>query len=138
MILFHSYILHWFLLCTGNFDTKMKRFYNTASENILARCELHWLCSSKLISLPFDGFFFKKKKDQWKKKIRLFLMMVMAHMCTPLSIMRPNSEWMTKNLRISLLRVLLRDPLLNMSITSHRFQIETFKKRGNYIMRKYS
>ena len=68
MILFHSYILHWFLLCTGNFDTKMKRFYNTASENILARCELHWLCSSKLISLPFDGFFFKKKKNQWKKK----------------------------------------------------------------------
>ena len=23
-------------------------------------------------------------------------MMIMAHMCTPLSIMRPNSEWMAK------------------------------------------
>ena len=74
-------------------------------------------------------FFSKKKKIGGKKKIRLFLMMIMAHMCTPLSIMRPNSEWMTKK---STKNVSVKDPSLDISVTSHRFQIDTVKKRKIY------
>ena len=51
-------------------------------------------------------------------------MMIMAHMCTPLSIMRPNSEWMTKKTYDSS----VKDPSLNVSITSLRIDIEKMQK----------